>query len=118
MREIKFRGKRTDNGEWVEGDLTRYSEHISYITVDLIESEAYQVLTSTVGQCTGLKDKNGKKIYEGDILRYTWNKKECIDVIVFEPPMFTYRNAIRWDLNEDEVIGNIYENPELLEKEG
>lgn len=66
-------------------------------------------------QYTGVKDKNGKMIFEGDILKYEWKDKEVIDFIEFRPAMFTYSGSIRINLDQDEVIGNIYENPELLE---
>jgi uncharacterized phage protein (TIGR01671 family) len=70
-----------------------------------------------VMQYTGLKDKNGKEIFEGDVLEYTFEGKTNIDVIVYKGNMFTYENSIRWNLQKDKVIGNIYENKDLLETE-
>jgi hypothetical protein len=70
MREIKFKGKRIDNGEWVCGCLTRYSEYMSYITVDLVENKVYEVYTNTVGEYINYKDLNEEELYESDIIFY------------------------------------------------
>ncbi len=152
MREIKFRGKRLDNGEWVYGNLLK-CEHKDSDSVYIIPfvtngsftintlmlnfiSPCYAVDPATVGQYTSLKDCNGKEIYEGDIVEakdpYKYNSKEIFytcEVVFTEGAAFmlkhTYENwgtvGIRYFGLRDmelEVIGNIYENPELLEGDG
>lgn len=121
-----FKAKRLDNGEWVQGALIyddrdglyRIITEISYSTgICLTTDNAPRVNSSTICQCTGLKDKNGKLIWENDIMKYQWDGKTRIDVVKYEPPMFSYKNVIIWCLYQDEVIGNIFDNPELLESE-
>ena len=128
MREILFRGKRADSGEWVEGDLLQ----IKYYNKPIIEckimpqtpvSSAYPVLPETVGQYTGLTDRNGKRIFEGDIVRYG----DTIHQVVFEQRNTTAYFGLIYseietmpfgyyqDLKQIEVIGNIHDNPELME---
>ena len=119
MREILFRGKLKSNDEWSFGNLNVSLRAIVIITPDETPIGKYgQVIPETVGQYTGLTDKNGKKIFEGDIVKYK-NSSPC--QIAYIDSQFVmmwknfYRNFERVYDDEIEVIGNIYDNPELLE---
>lgn len=120
MREILFKAKRIDNGEWVVGQYVntcypgKDKETGHFIVV--YPNKYHEIYTSTICQFTGLCDKNGNKIWENDILKYEWGE-ERIDVVEYQPPIFTYSKSMRWSLNKDEVIGNIFDNPELLQEE-
>lgn len=130
MREILFRGKRTDNGEWVYGfaiDSVLRDSIFNYITQSIAGYYA-KVYRSTVGQFTGLLDKNGTRIFEGDIVRCDFNTAPPMNgKVVFENGAF----GLRWKHHgsgvenfaafecicnvEYTVIGNIHDNPELME---
>ncbi|MBO5953306.1 MAG: hypothetical protein J6Q53_04200 [Oscillospiraceae bacterium] len=144
MREILFRGKRIYDGEWVEGQLLKYEDgraricesHTDIFCYEkdesIIQTVAHMVATSTVGQFTGLTDKNGKKIFEGDIVAQSWyDHDEPSDDSFGEVVFCEYDcsfsvmdvqkdgivplgrcHAYHW---EAEIIGNIHDNPEIME---
>lgn len=146
-REIKFRGKDEDTGEWRyggyhkhqiieicpvkfdgESEEDKFPKYIHYIIMDgyadwnmekpILKSN---IIAETVGQYTGLKDKNGKEIYEGDI--FHCGDTNILYIVVWNDNGFqgkqvkssSYCGLEYWK-NKIEVIGNIYENPELLEE--
>ncbi|EAA0334544.1 hypothetical protein FCV94_01320 [Listeria monocytogenes] len=123
MREIEFRGQNI-NGHWAHGNLAIIKEKLdraeigAYISNSAGAPFAYQVRPETIGQYTGLKDKNGKKIFEWDI---GWDEhNECYGVVKFEEGKFLYvwENIAEdlWEVADCiEICGNIHENPELLE---
>ena len=122
MRQIIFRGKRIDNGEWTEGYFFKSWDRVFLLwgmTGD--NPNIVEVIPETVGQFTGLCDKNGKKIFEGDIvkclsLEYGYVNKEVY--YAEGKAKFVLRNCgtdYEFDEYIDvEVIGNIYNNPKLL----
>lgn len=119
-REIKFKGKRLDNSEWVYGDLLHLVDGV-YISNDNGCNMA-QVNPDTVGMNTGLKDKKGKEIYDGDILAHNGEsfgyvvdgvRGYCFDVIYF-PPAYEESWALYGVVINDfkgdvEIIGNIHD---------
>lgn len=144
MRDILFRGKRIDNGEWVYGDLLSIPTENK---TNIIEKDPYginyKVIPETIGQYTGLTDKNGKKIFEGDLLRFPpkneWEKTNfefyevfyhdnncCNSHVGFQFNRIHFHGALcgkdigfakfRPEYTQKMIIiGNIYDNPELLE---
>ena len=135
MREVLFRGMRKDTGAWVFGDLVHSQYKIGDTCVGQYGNTVgiHQVSPETVGQFTGLTDKNDKKIFEGDILKYQINIKTAIvgkiaflcGAFVFESEELDRECDIAFSTFADdeialsehciEVIGNIHDNPELLE---
>ena len=136
MREILFHGKRAKNGEWVEGDLLQ----IKYYNKPIIEckimpqtpvSSAVPVLPEAIGQYTGLTDKNGVRIFEGDICRFKRFNDIHVGEIVFNVTTASFvmryqsivgaygekatQKMLLSVCDDIEVIGNIHDNPELME---
>ena len=142
MREILFRGKRIDNGKWILGHLLRYENGRARIIEshtdifcyendeNTIVALAYEVAPKTVGQFTGLVDNNGNKIFEGDILSTengTFSNTGMGHVLFYKGMWTSFygQDALGRDCfdelhtvcSEREIIGNIHDNPELLNEE-
>lgn len=127
-----YRAKRTDNGEWVEGDLVHSVYKINDTCVGKYGSDVgiHQVCENTICQCTGLKDKNGKLIWENDVVRKVDTNalgyhRERICMVSFDNSgywkiMTTLGDGYwigEFEKEQLEVIGNTFDNPEMLEVE-
>ena len=142
-----FKGKRLDNGEWVTGNLIQnpfFKGVRSWISSEQEDKtrlrsisrtqalwNSIEVDSSTICQCTGLKDKNGKLIWENDIVSY-WDsystenglaEADCIGKVVWDDETISFQvtnrlSAESWEVLDDEcsVVGNAIDNPELLEE--
>lgn len=129
MRKILFRGKRTDNGEWVQGYPCRYGwigKEKDYIIPDYASAlYTAEIDPETVGQYTGLTDKYYKKIFEGDIVIFDyidyedergvvqWDSDIAKFIITFSTFTIDFDNVYGREL---EIVGNVYDNPEVMEK--
>ena len=123
MRTIKFRGKRLDNGQWIYGYLTLISGNTAYIrNIEVKRLNVKMVDVNTIGQFTGLYDKNGREIYEGDILKqYNLKYEVCwydddsafmARQIASDKPLLMSEFEINY--SKALIMGNIHDNPELL----
>lgn len=143
MREIVFRGKKLNGGEWIEGSLIKFSEDKYEIHVPFdpnkeiaIENTLEKVATETIGQYTGFRDTNGVRIFEGDIVNFVifdFNGRDIhyTGVVKFDQGFYQIWKTVEsecWGsdgafvigwIGEDEieVVGNVFENAELLEVE-
>lgn len=141
MREILFKAKRKDNGEWVEGSLIIAEGSVAYIIRSkskafipkgesiICSAECYEINPETLCQYTGLTDKNGRKIWENDILKANLDESHPEDItyikILWNECRFcvneNYSTDIdalkKWDAEHFQVCGNIFDNAELLEVE-
>lgn len=134
-REIKFRGKRVDTNQWIVGGYTEWEniKECPRYAIIAPNGDYYDVDPGTVGQFTGMKDKNGKEIYEDDLLKYATLEPAVVEYwggsfgywlnkgaryqsfMSYAHHNFEF-NSVKQRSYEHEVIGNIHDNPELLKE--
>ncbi len=135
MRKLLFRGKRADNGEWIEGNGFDYTYDDAFISLkDQDESVGYcgvvetEVIPETVGQYTNIEDFAGLEIFEGDVVKFKDHGETLVGVVQWDNYglFIVVVRAWGWrglwqfiDIEKNcatlEVIGNVHDNPELLE---
>ena len=129
MREILFKAKRIDNGEWVEGYYRRIPcmgmlEHYIMPRNPKNRMEQYAIDPDTICQFTGLTDKNGKRIWENDIvhcgtkLRVSWHHFKASFVLSKKGWLYNHFFGEAVEPEDVEVVGNVLDNAELLEVDG
>ena len=122
-RENLYRGKRVDTGEWVEGSLIGNDVIVGKIVEfeeDYFCTEFwYKVDPETVGQFTGIADKKGKKLFEGDV--YSMGEKNILYVVIFDKSQFIGKQVgnrslagLEYWKSDIEIVGSVHDNPELL----
>ncbi len=130
MREILFRGKRKDNGEWIVGGVVHDDDKVFIVWTHRLLSKngaphfstMVEVIPETLGQYTGGEDKTGNKIFEGDIVTATEDGDIEIGVIKYETPDCAFIidtggcDFVMDYAKDSEIIGNIHDNPKLLEE--
>lgn len=125
-----FRAKRIDKGEWVEGCLLVLDDETYRIATSCLQGNAehllqvcaYEVDPSTICQCTGLKDKNRKLIWENDVVKHDFGKDQIgvqLAIVKYDSKYACYQIKPIYDWmycheSDCEVIGNIFDNPDLL----
>ena len=135
MREILFKAKRIDNGDWVQGYYMPRPNSPGkprYYIVLVGEAKWYEIDLKTLCQYTGLKDKNGKRIWENDIVSFIdcsstesgYVEHNCVGRVAWDCEYACFRvsgtlSAESWEVLQDcVIIGNVFDNPELLRQDG